>query len=304
MRTIQDESEPPLITLTDAPGARAEAVSRRVARILAETILPKRMTWKAWSATIACILPLAAITACAVAQAPSQREEDRAVTSDPDTLARRQEEQKKPRTEIQIGPKLLDNYVGYYVLAPSAIFTVTRQGDSLFVQLTGQASFQVYAESANKFFYKVVPAQISFNSDGQSRATELVLHQNGAERPARRISQADAQSATDSLAKRVKDGVPVPGSEAALRRQIEAFMQRQPNYDDMTDELAAVTRPQIPKIDRQFAALGPLQSISFRGVGLQGWDIYEVRFENGISIWRIFLAPDKKVSGLLFQSGP
>jgi hypothetical protein len=51
----------------------------------------------------------------------------------------------------------------------------------------------------------------------------------------------------------------------------------------MTDELAAVTRLQIPKIERQFAALGPLQSISVIGVGLDGWDFYEVKFANGIS---------------------
>jgi hypothetical protein len=146
------------------------------------------------------------------------------VTSDPDTLARRQEEQKNPRAEIQIDPKILDNYVGYYALAPSMIFTVMRQDDSLRVQLTGQGSFQVYAESANKFFYKVTPAQISFDSDGQSRASQLILHQNGAERVAKRISEADAQSAIDSLTRRIKAGEPMLGSEAALRWQIEAFM--------------------------------------------------------------------------------
>jgi len=107
-----------------------------------------------------------------------------------------------------------------------------------------------------------------------------------------------------SLAKRIKEGTPTPGSEAALRRQIEAFQQRQPSYGEMTGDLAAGTRPQIPEIERQLAMLGPLQSISFRGVGVQGWDVYESKFANGISVCRILLAADGKVSGLLFQWGP
>jgi hypothetical protein len=69
-------------------------------------------------------------------------------------------------------------------------------------------------------------------------------------------------------------------------------------------DTAAVTRPQTPQIQRELAVLGALQSVSFRGVGLQGWDIYEAKFANGISICRIFLAAGGKVSGLLFQWGP
>jgi hypothetical protein len=107
-----------------------------------------------------------------------------------------------------------------------------------------------------------------------------------------------------SLAKKIRDGAPASTSEAALRRQIEAFEQGQPNLGEMTDELAAVTRPQIVTIQRRLAALGPLQSLTFRGVGDQGWDVYEAKFANGLSICRIFLAADGKISGLLFQWGP
>jgi beta-lactamase regulating signal transducer with metallopeptidase domain len=284
--------------------ARSETVARRVEHLLAQTFLPKKMDWKAWAAIIVCILPLAAISSGVVAQAPSPKEENKAMTSDRDTIAQRKEEQEKPRTEVQIDPKILDNYVGYYQLKQNMIFTVTRQGDQFFTQLTGQRPVQVYPESAQKFFAKVVHAQISFVTDPQGRATELVLHQAGREQSAKRIDKTEAQSVEDQLAKRMKDGTPLPGSEAALRRTIELLVQGQPNYDSMSEELALATRQQLPGLQRSFAKFGPLQSISFRGVGSQGWDVYEAKYANGISIWRIILAPDGKIEGLLTQDGP
>lgn len=68
--------------------------------------------------------------------------------------------------------------------------------------------------------------------------------------------------------------------------------------------MAAVGRPQTPKLLQELAVLGALRSISFMGVGRQGWDIYEVKFANGIAIWRIYLDSDGKIAGLLFQTGP
>jgi len=132
----------------------------------------------------------------------------------------------------------------------------------------------------------------------------LILHQNGLEQRANRVDQTTAQTVEESFAKRVKDGAPQTGSEAALRRQIEAFAQGQPVYDEMVEELALLTRPQAAGIQRRFAGLGPLQSLSFRGIGDRGWDIFEARFENGISICRIAMRADGKISGLLFQWGP
>jgi beta-lactamase regulating signal transducer with metallopeptidase domain len=286
--------------------ARPKTVRCRVESILAETILPKKMNWKVWSVVVACIVPLAAITVGAAAQVPSQTQETRvsAPAFDPETLRQRQAEQKQSRQEVQIDPAILDNYLGYYQFGAYRVFMITRQADHLFVELTGLESRQLYPESAQKFFYKSVAAQISFITDPQGRATGLVLHQDGLERPAPRIDQAQAQSLAESYAKRLKGAAPLPGSEAALRHQIEAFEQGQPDYDAMTEGLAAVTRPQIPRIERQFALLGPLQTISFRGVGFSGWDIYEAKFVNGILINRILLTPDGKITGLRFEWGP
>ena len=286
--------------------ARPQTVRRRVECVLAETILPSKMGWRKWLAMAACILPLATIAAGAIAQAPSPGQENKPMTLNSETVTQLREEQAKPRKEIQVDPDIFDNYTGYYQLTPTAIFTVRRIGDQLFVELTGQPSYQVYAESTHKFFYKVGPAQISFITDEQGRATGLVLHQNGFERPAKRIDQEEAQRVADNLTERIREGTPMPGSEAALRHQIEAMIRGQgkADYSEMTEELAAVSRAQISNLWAALSALGALESITFRGVGSQGWDVYEVKFANGISIWRIMLAPDGKVSGLLFQAGP
>jgi CubicO group peptidase (beta-lactamase class C family) len=92
----------------------------------------------------------------------------------------------KEHKEVAIDPKILDNYVGSYELAPNFILTVTREGDHLFTQATGQKKVEVFPESDHDFFLKVVDAQITFETDSQGKATGVVLHQGG-DHPARRI---------------------------------------------------------------------------------------------------------------------
>ena len=93
----------------------------------------------------------------------------------------------KQHKETAVDPKLFDGYAGRYELAPSFILTVTREGDHLFVQATGQPKFEVFAEGPKDYFLKVVDAQITFETDAQGRAVALVLHQNGMDQRAKRI---------------------------------------------------------------------------------------------------------------------
>ena len=93
----------------------------------------------------------------------------------------------KTRTEIAVDPQLLEKYVGRYQLAPAAILTVTRDGGHLFAQLTGQPKFEVFGETDQDFFLKVVDAQLTFETDASGKAVAVVLHQNGANPRALRI---------------------------------------------------------------------------------------------------------------------
>jgi CubicO group peptidase (beta-lactamase class C family) len=96
-----------------------------------------------------------------------------------DQTAKRSKNGPKEHKEVAIDPKILDNYVGSYELAPGFVLTVTRDGDHLYTQATGQGKVEVFPESDHDFFLKVVDAQITFETDSQGKATGLVLHQAG-----------------------------------------------------------------------------------------------------------------------------
>ncbi len=93
----------------------------------------------------------------------------------------------KERHEVKVDAAVLEKYIGRYQLAPNFIITVTREGDHLYAQATAQPRFEIFAESPHEFFLKVVDAQITFVVDANGRATSLVLHQNGADQPAKRM---------------------------------------------------------------------------------------------------------------------
>jgi CubicO group peptidase (beta-lactamase class C family) len=89
--------------------------------------------------------------------------------------------------EVAVDPKIFDGYVGQYQLAPNFVLTITKEGSQLFAQATGQPKFEIFPESDRDYFLKVVDAQITFDTDAEGRAIDLVLHQNGANQTAKRI---------------------------------------------------------------------------------------------------------------------
>ncbi|HEV2425049.1 MAG TPA: serine hydrolase [Terriglobia bacterium] len=93
----------------------------------------------------------------------------------------------KERTAISVDPKVLDAYVGRYQLTPRFIITVTRNQGSLYVQATGQPKFEIFAEAPTEFFLKVVNAQITFVTGPDGHATEMILHQGGANQHLKKI---------------------------------------------------------------------------------------------------------------------
>jgi CubicO group peptidase (beta-lactamase class C family) len=98
----------------------------------------------------------------------------------------------RERTEISLGPTVLESYVGRYELGPNVIMTVTLEGGQLYGQLTGQPRVELYPEAEREFFLKVVDAQISFRADAKGRINALVLHQLGIDRIAAKLdAEAD-----------------------------------------------------------------------------------------------------------------
>ena len=91
------------------------------------------------------------------------------------------------RQAAQVDPGLYDGYVGVYELMPGFRLTVTREGDRLMTQATGQEKLEVFPESESKFFLKVVDAQIEFQRGADGKATGLTLYQGGQVMPAKRV---------------------------------------------------------------------------------------------------------------------
>ncbi|MFL6245524.1 MAG: serine hydrolase, partial [Thermoanaerobaculia bacterium] len=92
----------------------------------------------------------------------------------------------KQRTAIAVDPVLFDRYAGRYELAPGIIITITREGDRLFAEATGQSKVELFAETERDFFVREVDAQLTFVSDFTGHATKLILHQNGHDQEAQR----------------------------------------------------------------------------------------------------------------------
>ena len=91
------------------------------------------------------------------------------------------------RTEIEVSPHILEDYVGVYELAPEVQITVSLRQGRLEARVTGQPSAPIYPETESDYFYKVVDAQITFVRDGEGRVVELVLHQNGRDATAKKV---------------------------------------------------------------------------------------------------------------------
>jgi CubicO group peptidase (beta-lactamase class C family) len=111
--------------------------------------------------------------------------------------------------------------------------------------------------------------------------------------------RAEIQADIDN---RVKAQVASPGSEAAVRRLIGELRLGKPNYDLMGSALARLTRRQLTQEQATITKLGALQSLTFKGVGPAGPNIYQATFEKGSLEWRIWLNLDGSVDYFIYRA--
>ncbi|QJR11857.1 hypothetical protein DSM104443_02940 [Usitatibacter rugosus] len=97
---------------------------------------------------------------------------------------------KLKREEITLDDKVLDEYVGTYQLTPEFALRIFREGSRLLVQATGQSALPMFAEAQDRFFLKLVDAQLTFRRDAKGRVISVVLHQGGRDLPGPRTTPA------------------------------------------------------------------------------------------------------------------
>src|SRR5262249_50635531 len=79
----------------------------------------------------------------------------------------------KEHKQVAAAPSLFDGYLGRYELRPGFFLTISREDDRLFAQGTSQPKVEIFPEGEREYFYKVVDAQITFETDDHGRAIRL-----------------------------------------------------------------------------------------------------------------------------------
>jgi uncharacterized pyridoxamine 5'-phosphate oxidase family protein len=84
----------------------------------------------------------------------------------------------KDEATANVDPAIYDAYVGEYNLG-GANTKITKEGNQLFIQVTGQPKVELFPRSETEFFLKVITAQITFVKNEKGEVTKLILDQGG-----------------------------------------------------------------------------------------------------------------------------
>lgn len=94
----------------------------------------------------------------------------------------------KERKEVAVDPKLFDRYVGRYTIPPDIFFTITRDGNRLFLQQEGEPlKIEIFPESDRDYFAKIMEFWMTFETDSQGRATALIIRPGAMNLRAKRV---------------------------------------------------------------------------------------------------------------------
>ena len=89
--------------------------------------------------------------------------------------------------------------------------------------------------------------------------------------------------------------IPIPGSEAAVRKLIAGYANGEPDYSIMTPDFATSTRAQLSQLRSQLAPLGQLRSVAFHRPDELGGDEYKLTFANGARKMALVVGQDGKI---------
>ncbi|MEN7538693.1 serine hydrolase domain-containing protein [Aurantiacibacter flavus] len=97
---------------------------------------------------------------------------------------------------------------------------------------------------------------------------------------------------------------PLPETEPALRKFIADIVAGTPDYSTMLPLGAEATRSMLPMLQRIYADLGPLRSLEFTEVTLEGADAYRANFANAAVSYSVLLTEDGKIARMNFRPLP
>jgi len=94
---------------------------------------------------------------------------------------------KRPKA-VPIDYRIYDTYTGQYNLAPDSLIGIRRQGNRLLIQPAGKLTAELLPESETDFFGRITGRKVTFARDAHGQVTRLIVHADGVEYPALKIS--------------------------------------------------------------------------------------------------------------------
>jgi CubicO group peptidase (beta-lactamase class C family) len=93
----------------------------------------------------------------------------------------------KQHKQVAVDGKILDRYVGRYVIPPNIVLVIRREGDHLSVQENDETPQELQPESDVDFFSISSDDAYTFKLDAQARVTEMILHADGKDIEIKRV---------------------------------------------------------------------------------------------------------------------
>jgi len=90
--------------------------------------------------------------------------------------------------EVVVPSTILKSYIGKYELTPNFIITISKEGNQMKAQATGQPIIDIFPKSNTVFYLKVVNAQITFNANKSGKIESLTLLQGGQEMTGKKLA--------------------------------------------------------------------------------------------------------------------
>ncbi len=81
--------------------------------------------------------------------------------------------------DAHVDPKVYDLFTGKYELNQNFAIVISKEGDTLYAQGTGQLRIELFPKSEFEYYTKAVDAQITFVKGDDGKIKKLLLHQNG-----------------------------------------------------------------------------------------------------------------------------
>jgi CubicO group peptidase (beta-lactamase class C family) len=88
---------------------------------------------------------------------------------------------------VAVDAKTYDGYAGEYEVSPTFMVKIFKEGDKLMTQATGQPAIELFPQSEDKFYLKVVSATVTFTRDDKGTVSGLTIRQGGRDTTAKKV---------------------------------------------------------------------------------------------------------------------